>query len=138
MPDTATATPNAPALAVELEILSRFFFLAWEESHSGARVAAGLLLGCYNGTRFPFDLTDLRLLDGGDLNDALILLRFDANPKMEVHEWLNRLYGRHDFGDRFEHLAHMWRKKGKCKKEWLAAVPKIQQLSFAAQQGCAA
>ena len=137
MTDTATATKSPNTLAVELEILSRFFFLAWENSNSGARVAAGLLLSCYNGTRFPFDLTDLRLLDGGNLNDALTLLRFDANPKMEVHEWLNKLYGRHDFGERFEHLAHMWRKKGKCKKEWLVAVPKIQELSFVKQGGAA-
>lgn len=137
MPDTATATPNAPALAVELEILSRFFFLAWEESHSGARVAASLLLGLYNGTRFPFELTDLRLLDEGNLNDALTLMRFDSRPQMEVHEWLNQLYGRHDFGARFEHLAHLWRKKGKCKKEWLVPVPQIQELSFEQQGGAA-
>ena len=54
----------------ELAILSRFFFLAWGYHHSGAKVAASLLLGFYNGTRFPFDLTDLRLLDAGILNDA--------------------------------------------------------------------
>lgn len=121
----------------ELEILSRFFFLAWGHSHSGAKVAAGLLLGLYNGTRFPFDLTDLRLLDGRNLDDALALMRFDSRPAMEVHEWLNKLYGRRDFGERFEQLAHMWRKKGKCKKEWLVAVPEIQELSFVQQGGAA-
>jgi len=122
----------------ELEILSRFFFLAWGHSHSGAKVAAGLLLGLYNGTRFPFDLTDLRLLDGRNLDDALALMRFDSRPAMEVHQWLNKLYGRHDFGDRFEHLAHFWRMKGKCKREYLtplAQLPEIAELNFQQQGG---
>ncbi|WP_304351077.1 hypothetical protein [Comamonas testosteroni] len=122
----------------ELEILSRFFFLAWGHSHSGAKVAAGLLLGLYNGTRFPFDLTDLRLLDGRNMDDALALMRFDSRPAMEVHQWLNKLYGRHDFGDRFEHLAHFWRMKGKCKREYLtplAQLPEIAELDFQQQGG---
>lgn len=121
----------------ELAILSRFFFLAWGHSHSGAKVAASLLLGFYNGTRFPFDLTDLRLLDAGNLSDALVLMRFDARISMEVHDWLNTLYSRNDFGERFEHLAHKWRKKGKCKKEWLVDVPEIQELSLLQQGGAA-
>ena len=121
----------------ELAILSRVFFLAWGHSHSGAKVAASLLLGFYNGTRFPFDLTDLRLLDAGNLSNALTLMRFDARLSMEVHDWLNTLYSRNDFGERFEHLAHMWRKKGKCKKEWLVDVPEIQELSFVQQGGAA-
>lgn len=133
----ANDTRPVKVQADELEILSRFFFLAWQHSHSGAKVAAGLLLGMYNGTRFPFDLTDLRLLDEGNLNDALQLMRFDSRPRMEVHEWLDQLYGRSDFGERFENLAHIWRKKGKCKKEWLVAVPEIQELSFAQQGGAA-
>lgn len=102
-----------------LQALSRFFFLAWQHDHGGARVAARLLLGMYNGTRFPFDLTDLRLLDEKHLADALVLLQFDARISREVHDWLNVVYGRGDFGARFEHLAHKWRMKGKCKKEWL-------------------
>jgi hypothetical protein len=122
----------------ELAILSRFFFLAWGHDHGGARVAAKLLLGLYNGTRFPFDLTDLRCLDSQMLNDALALMRFDSRPAMEVHQWLNQLYGRHDFGDRFEHLAHFWRQKGKCKREFLvpiAQLPVIAEMEFPLQGG---
>lgn len=86
-----SATAQNTVSQRELAILSRFFFLAWGHSHGGAKVAAGLLLGLYNGTRFPFDLTDLRLLDAQMLDDALALMRFDSRPQMEVHEWLNQL-----------------------------------------------
>ncbi|MBT2326078.1 hypothetical protein J7E62_27495 [Variovorax paradoxus] len=89
---------------------------------SGARAAAGVLLGLYNGTRFPFDLTDLRVLDNGHLEAAIEVMRCDARCQMEVHEWLNRIAGRHDFGQRFEHLAHAWKRKGKCKREYLATL----------------
>lgn len=89
---------------------------------SGARAAAGVLLGLYNGTRFPFDLTDLRVLDGEHLAAALAVIASDAGRcQMEVHEWLNRLAKRTDFGQRFEHLAHEYQtfKRGRCKREWL-------------------
>lgn len=89
---------------------------------SGARAAAGVLLGLYNGTRFPFDLTDLRVLDDANLRDALDVIQCDASRcQMEVHEWLNGLTGRRDFGKRFEHLAHEYGafKKGRCKREYL-------------------
>jgi hypothetical protein len=90
---------------------------------SGARAAAGVLLGLYNGERFPFDLTDLRVLDSQNLAAAIEVMRSDAAQcQMEVHQWLNRLTGRHDFGMRFEHLAHEWRRKGKCKREHLDPV----------------
>lgn len=87
---------------------------------SGARAAAGVLLGLYNGTRFPFDMTDLRLLGSKELEAALAVITCDATRcQMEVHSWLDRITGRHDFGMRFEHLAHEWRRKGKCKREFL-------------------
>ncbi len=118
-------------LSPEHEALTHFFMLATCHSHSGARVAARLLLGLYNGTRFPFDLTDLRLLDAENLDRAMALLRMDANPSMEVHAWLNLLYRRTDFGHRFEHMAHAWRVKGCCKKEYL--VP-VEALRFAGSE----
>lgn len=90
---------------------------------SGARAAAGVLLGLYNGERFPFDLTDLRVLDSQNLAAAIDVMRSDAAQcQMEVHAWLNQLTGRRDFGMRFEHLAHEWRRKGKCKREHLDPV----------------
>lgn len=90
---------------------------------SGARAAVGVLLGLYNGTRFPFDLTDLRVLDTEHLQAALQVITDDATRcQMEVHEWLNKLSGRRDFGQRFEQLAWEYQafKRGRCKREWLA------------------
>lgn len=87
---------------------------------SGARAAAGVLLGLYNGERFPFDLTDLRVLDPDNLAHAVAVIGCDAaRCELEVHSWLNAITGRTDFGQRFEHLAHEWRRKGRCKREGL-------------------
>ncbi|WP_200933066.1 hypothetical protein [Acidovorax sp. Leaf160] len=121
----ATVAPAGDDNAIAMEALTRLFILASTQTHSGARTAACLLLGLYNGARFPFDLTDLRLLDEDNLARALALLKLDARPAMEVHQWLNLLHGRTDFGARFEHLAHRWKLKGKCKKEWLEPVQSI-------------
>lgn len=128
MTDSATENtkPAKRAIGDPIEALAHFFVMASEGDHSGARVAARLLLGLYNGYRFQFDLTDLRLLDEANLKRALALLEFDAAPRMEVHQWLNRLYGRTDFGARFEHLAHRWNLKGKCKKAHLDKVPALR------------
>ena len=90
---------------------------------SGARRAALVLLGLYNGPRFPFDLTDLRGLDSQSVEDALAVIASDARRcEREVHSWLNVLTGRQDFGERFEHLAHKFRVKGRCKRDALRAV----------------
>lgn len=108
-----------------LKALAHFYNIAAHNDHGGARVAAKLLLGLYNGTRFPFDLTELRCLDQQHLNMAMALIRFDATPAMEVHDWLNKLYGRTDFGARFEQIAYDWRMKGRCKKAYLQSLAPI-------------
>jgi hypothetical protein len=107
---------SAPTQA-QLDALLRLWKMASGHSHGGARVAARVLLGCYNGSRFPFDLTDLRLLDAQVLGDVLQVLVMDSSPQAEVHELLNRMLGRRDIGHRFELLACDWRLKGKCSKE---------------------
>lgn len=117
MSDTTTITPR--------RALAYFFYLAEGHSHGAARVAARLLLNCYNGHRFSFDVTDLRLLDGKHLDMALQIMRMDAHCTREVHDRLNDMYGRTDFGPRFEQLAWTWGIKGKCKKDWLAPVEPV-------------
>lgn len=102
----------------QLAALVRLWNMA-QRDHGGARVCARLLLGLYNGDRFQFDLTDLRLLDNGVLRDAFDVLIMDSAPMYEVHEHLNILAGRRDFGMRFEHLAHTWRVKGRCRNDCL-------------------
>lgn len=100
----------------QLAALQRLWILA-NGNHGACRVAARLLLGCYNGNRFPFDLTDLRLFDERNFRDAMLVLEMDSRPAMEVHEHLNRVLGRRDIGHRFELLACDWRLKGRCPKE---------------------
>lgn len=108
---------NTPANHITPQrALAYFFYLASCHCHSAAKVAARLLLSCYNGHRFEFDITDLRLLDDQHLDMALQIMRFDARLTREVHDHLNDMYHRTDFGERFEHLAHKWSLKGKCKK----------------------
>jgi hypothetical protein len=93
---------------------------------SGARVCAGVLLSLYNGARFQFDLTDLRLLDENLLEAAISVIQSDATRcQKEVHEWLNQITGRRDFGARFEHLAHDYTcfKRGRSKTSFLREFP---------------
>ncbi len=125
-----TFEAKADARREQHKALVHFFNLANGHSHGGARVAARLLLGLYNGTRFPFDLTDLRLLDQRHFDMALALMRMDTPCTMEVHERLNVMFGRRDFGERFEHIAHAWRMKGRCKKEYLVSVERIGELQI--------
>ena len=118
----------------KLSALALFYNLGTRHTHSAARVAAGMLLGLYNGERFPFDLTDLRRLDRAHFIMAMALLEMDYRPSMEVHAHLNRVYGRTDFGMRFEHMAHRWRIKGRCKKEYLQPVEIIGELQIGGAQ----
>lgn len=106
---------SAPT-TIQIEALKRLWVIA-QRDHGGSRVAVKLILGCYNGSRFPFDLNELRCLDSDLLEDAFTVLRMDASPWIEVHEILNQTYGRRDIGPRLELLACDWRLKGKCSRE---------------------
>jgi hypothetical protein len=66
------------------------------------RTVARFLLGLYNGSRFPFDLTDFRLLDFRIFKECLLILEMDFNPAQEIHEFLGIP------GLRFEELAKDW------------------------------
>ena len=72
--------------------------------HSGqCKVIAYFLLGCYNGLRFPFDLTDLRVSVQELRDDCMTVLKMDARPLQEVHcDFPNG-------GEQFEALADTWR-----------------------------
>lgn len=74
------------------------------QGHSGqCECVARLLLGCYNGLRFPMDLADLRSLDYAIMDDCLAVLRMDANCYQEVHRYFE------NGGAVFEKLAADWR-----------------------------
>lgn len=58
-----------------------------------------LLLSCYNGQRFPFDLTNLRSLDLKIYQDCILVLNMDSRLEKEVHQYVER------GGDLFESWA---------------------------------
>jgi hypothetical protein len=63
-----------------------------------AKIVAKFLACLYNGNRFPFDLTDLRIVDQAIFEDCMALLRMDARQcEQEVHEY-------------FEHGSTKWEK----------------------------
>lgn len=82
--------------------LQRLFQLAQKE-HGQCRYIARFLLGLYNGTRFPFDLTDLRAVDDVLFADCMDVLRMDARvTHQEVHQYFT------NGGKAFEQLAQDW------------------------------
>lgn len=81
--------------------LRRLLPIAQGDTGQSRRVAA-VLLGCYNGLRFPLDLTNLRSLDYAILEDVLAVLRMDANAYQEVHCYFK------NGGRIFEQLAKDW------------------------------
>lgn len=96
----------------------------WDTGGGGACVR--VLLGCYNGTRFPLDLTELRRLDGRNLNNVLTVLRMDARCRSEVHVTLRYLLSDCMVQAQFERWAFDLGLKGRAKKAevedlWLRA-----------------
>ncbi len=89
----------------QISALNRLWKIA--NGHSGqCKVVAKFLLGLYNGTRFLFDLTDLRGLDESIFTDCMTVLHMDArNTYAEVHVLLNVP------GVAFETLAKDWKIK---------------------------
>lgn len=81
--------------------LRRLLPIAMSFTGQGERVAR-LLLGCYNGYRFPFDLTNLRSLDYEVMDDCLAVLRMDASAFQEVHLYFP------NGGEVFEQMARDW------------------------------
>lgn len=104
---TLTDKIKADRIAGE-EALRRLLPIAQRDSGQSQRVAR-ILLGLYNGHRFPLDLTNLRGLDYEILHDCLTVLRMDANAYMEVHLYFP------NGGAIFEKLASDWRLNKKAK-----------------------
>ena len=104
--------------AEELDAVRGLFDVAcrlWDTGGGGT--VARLLLGIYNGNRFPFDLTDLRRLDGKNLDMALTVLRMDARYcRAEVHVILSALLDDMTVRSRMECWAYDMGLKGRAKK----------------------
>ena len=90
----------------------------------GGGTCGRLLLGIYNGTRFPFDLTDLRRLDDARHDAAMTVLRMDSRRTYaEIHTLLDAILAvpnGKSTGNTLEVWAHRMGLKGRCKKEYLA------------------
>ena len=86
----------------------------WDTGGGGTCVR--VLLGCYNGKRFPFDLTDLRRLDDSNLSKVLTVLRMDARCRSEVHLTLRYLLSDRMVQAQFERWAFDLGLKGRAKK----------------------
>lgn len=97
-----------PSIYNPLDVLVHLYVLATQHDHAGANVAAQVLLGLYNGQRFPFDLSELHRIDSELMDMVLALLKFNHPLHKYVHSWLDELYGRDDFGLRFECMALKW------------------------------
>jgi len=87
----------------------------------GGGTCARLLLGLYNGERFPFDLTDLRRLDDGLHDAAITVIHMDSRRTWcEIHVLLDAILGV-PFGKSTGHTMELWahflRLKGRCHKD---------------------
>lgn len=104
--------------AEELDAVRGLFDVArrlWDTGGGGT--VARLLLGIYNGGRFPFDLTDLRRLDNNNLAMALTVLQMDARYcRAEVHVILSALLDDMTVQSRMECWAYDMGLKGRAKK----------------------
>lgn len=81
--------------------LYRLYEVAQGDSGQCRHVAA-FLAGCYNGPRFPFDLTRLRALDTGLWQDCMAVLAMDRQPFQEVHQYFE------DGRDKWETMIKRW------------------------------
>lgn len=102
-----------------LELLFEAAVRIWDTG--GGSTCVKVLLGLYNGQRFPFDLTDLRRMDDRLLNAALHVIHMDAyRTPAEIHVVLAELYGvdRQDISSIFENWGWDLGLKGRCKKEY--------------------
>ena len=85
--------PSFTASAAKLEeggfeALQRLYSEAVSDAVGTAEVCARLLLGLYNGIRFPFDLSALRRQPAELFEDAMTALRMDARlMRQQVHHY---------------------------------------------------
>lgn len=97
----ATRRADADAQAAGVAALQRLYEVA--QRHSGqCRYIARFLAGCYNGYRFPFDLTDFRGIDRALFDDCMAVLAMDRQPAQEVH-----CYFEHG-GQKWEAMIARW------------------------------
>ncbi len=83
--------------------LRRLVELAAHPAHTGGgRVAAKVVLSCYNGTAYPLDVSELGTLDSRHFDDAINVIRLRVQHGAEPHEFF------HAGGELFNQIADAW------------------------------
>ncbi|MGZ8317473.1 MAG: DUF7673 family protein [Telluria sp.] len=101
--EIAAREAQKPALAAAGEAALRRLLPVAQRDTGQSGVVARFLLGLYNGSRFPFDLTDLRRLDYALFDDCMAVLAMDCTAhRQEVHLYFP------SGGKLFEQLAEDW------------------------------
>lgn len=114
--DAENAAIRANYSDVQINAVRRLYGLVRRHlGTSGGNTAAKLLLGLYNGSRFPFDLTDLRLLGRENLDAAMTVIRMDAQRTfVEIHVLIDAIFSdSHSTGAEFEQWAAIMKLKGR-------------------------
>lgn len=97
----ALETEREAALKAGLPALKRLAEIAKRDTGQAVTVRR-LLLGLYNGSRWPFDLVTLRGLDRDLFEDCLNVVRLDARATLrEIHQYFT------DGGALFRNLAKL-------------------------------
>jgi hypothetical protein len=85
----AEVAATQDAVIAGVAALHRLLDRVKQHWHTGqARRIVNFLAGLYNGTDFPFDLTELRGVDRDIAADALAVLRLDTLGQREVHRYV--------------------------------------------------
>lgn len=121
--ETRKAAATSKAVAAPYQTLFRAA-IEMPDTGGGA-TCLNLLLGLYNGTRFKFDLTDLRRLDFGLHAAALAALRDEVGFAYYVHDRIARETGfpADVIESKLEWLAYDMGIQGKAKKSQLPQRP---------------
>lgn len=98
--ERAARAAMLPAIRAEGEAALRRLLPIAQSDTGQSGVIARFLLNLYNGNRFPFDMTDFRRLDSAVFDDCLAVLKMDAQPAKEVHNY-------------FEHGGKIWEQLAK-------------------------
>ncbi|MCC7684828.1 hypothetical protein IGS60_28020 [Janthinobacterium sp. FW305-128] len=91
-----------PAIRLEGEAALRRLLPVAQRDTGQSSVIARFLLNLYNGTRFPFDMTDLRRLDYNLFDDCIAVLKMDFQLLKEVHLYFE------NGGSMWTALANQW------------------------------
>ena len=98
-----TSNKNESVEEKGFEALHRLYLFAADTVHGHGEIVARVLLGLYNGERFPFDLTELRRLEPDVFTDVMTLLVMDARvTRKEIHQYFD------NGSKKFERLVQTW------------------------------